>query len=395
MTIIILVITVLNLVLIGYLILKKVSPKLDIEHSLREEFALSRKEFAQSTKDLRQELGLNLTQTKDSIDQRIEQLRDKNDQKLELIRKTVESKLESLQKDNSEKLEKMRLTVDEKLQSTLEKRLNQSFKIVSERLELVQRGLGEMQNLANDVGDFKRVLTNVKTRGTWGEVQLESLLEQLFIKDHYQKQISVVSGSKDLVDFAIKIPDKSSQNGFIYLPIDAKFPLEDYQRLVLAQDKADIKEIEVHKKLLINRIKAEAKTIQDKYIKPPYTTNFAILYIPIEGLYAEILRTPGLFQTLSQDFRVIISGPTTISAILNSLQLGFRTLAIAEQTSQVWELLSNIKNEFKVFGDLLDKTQDKLRQASDTIEGASKKSRTIERSLNKVELLQSSNKLKN
>jgi DNA recombination protein RmuC len=269
----------------------------------------------------------------------------------------------------------------------LEKRLGQSFKLVSERLEQVQRGLGEMQGLATDVSDFKRVLTNVKTRGTWGEVQLENLLEQIFIKDHYSKQVMLSAGSRDVVDFAIKLPDKSSKDGFIYLPIDAKFPLEDYQRLVAAQEKADLPAIAEASRALTTRIKLEAKSIHEKYIQPPKTTDFAVLYVPTEGLYAEILRTPGLFENLQHSYRVTIAGPTTIAAILSSYQLGFRTLAIAEQTSQVWELLTTIKGEFGKFGDLLDKTREKLVQATNTIDSASKKSRTIESKLTKVQRL--------
>lgn len=340
------------------------------------EFAQNRREFAEANKDLRVE-----------ITERVEQLRDKNDEKLELIRKTVEGRLESLQKDNAEKLEKMRMTVDEKLQSTLERRLGESFKLVSERLEKVQRGLGEMQGLASDVSDFKRVLTNVKTRGTWGEVQLESLLDQVFIKDHYVKQAMLTPGSREVVDFAIKLPDKSSKAGFIYLPIDAKFPLEDYQRLVAAQEKGSSTDADIAHKALVARIKLEAKSIKEKYINPPATTDFAVLYVPTEGLYAEVLRTPGLFETLQQSYRVTVAGPTTIAAILSSYQLGFRTLAIAEQTSQVWELLTTIKGEFGKFGDLLDKTRDKLVQATNTMDSASKKSRTIESKLGKVQKL--------
>jgi DNA recombination protein RmuC len=355
--------------------------------ALREEFSLSRREFAEANKDLRQEVTGGITQTRESLDKRLEQLRDKNDEKLEQIRKTVENRLETLQKDNADKLEKMRATVDEKLQSTLEKRLSQSFKLVSERLELVQRGLGEMQGLASDVSDFKRVLTNVKTRGTWGEVQLENLLEQVFIKDHYEKQVMLNDNSRDVVDFAIKLPDKSSKTGFIYLPIDAKFPLEDYQRLVAAQEKGDGHEADVAHKALINRIKLEAKSIKEKYIMPPKTTDFAVLYVPTEGLYAEVLRTPGLFELLQSTYRVTVAGPTTIAAILSSYQLGFRTLAIAEQTSQVWELLTVIKGEFGKFGDLLDKTREKLVQATNTIDTASRKSRTIESKLGKVQRL--------
>jgi DNA recombination protein RmuC len=358
-----------------------------LDGAMRDEFMRNRKEFTAANKDLRQELTGGLTQSRDSLEKRLEQLRDKNDEKLEAIRKTVETRLESLQKDNAEKLEKMRNTVDEKLQSTLEKRLSESFKMVSERLELVHKGLGEMQNLATDVSDFKRVLTNVKTRGTWGEVQLENLLEQVFIKDHYDKQVRVNPKTADVVDFAIKLPDKSSEKGFIYLPIDAKFPLEDYQRLVVAQEKGELEAAAAAQKAMVNRVKLEAKSIKAKYIVPPRTTDFAVLYVPTEGMFAEILREPGLFEHLQTDHRVTIAGPTTIAAILNSYQLGFRTLAIAEQTGQVWELLTGIKGEFGKFGDLLDKTREKLVQATKTIDSASTKSRTIERKLGKVQQL--------
>jgi DNA recombination protein RmuC len=384
MLIILIVFGGLNLAGLVFVIFRPIKG-MNLDKPLREEFALSRKELNQATKELRQELSANLNQTRESIDKRVEELRDKNDNKLEQIRKTVEGRLESLQKDNSEKLEKMRQTVDEKLQSTLEKRLGQSFKLVSDRLEVVQRGLGEMRTLATDVGDFKRVLTNVKTRGTWGEVQLESLLEQIFIKDHYARQVKLSPDSSDTVDFCIKLPDKSSKDGFIYLPIDAKFPLEDYQRLVAAQDSANLPAVELATKALAARIRAEAKSIKEKYIKPPLTTDFAVLYVPIESLYAEILRQPGLFESLQQTYRITIAGPTTIAAILSSYQLGFRTLAIAEQTSQVWELLTTIKGEFGKFGDLLDKTREKLVQATITIDSASRKTRTIEGKLTKVQ----------
>lgn len=374
MIIVIIILGVLNLLGIVYLATRKSGTGLDA--ALRDEFARNRKEFSDANKELRIELT-----------GRVEQLRDKNDEKLELIRKTVEVRLESLQKDNAEKLEKMRHTVDEKLQSTLEKRLGESFKHVSDRLEQVHKGLGEMQGLASDVSDFKRVLTNVKTRGTWGEVQLENLLEQIFVRDHYDKQVMLKPGSKDQVDFCIKLPDKSSKNGFIYLPIDAKFPLEDYQRLVAAQEKGDLAAVGLATKGLVTRVKLEAKSIKEKYIQPPKTTDFAVLYVPIEGMYAEILRQPGLFEHLQREYRVTVAGPTTIAAILSSYQLGFRTLAIAEQTSQVWELLTGIKGEFGKFGDLLDKTREKLVQATNTIDTASSKSRTIERKLGKVQKL--------
>jgi len=385
MLIAVLVLLIACFLLLVYLAFKKKDNSLD--KTLRDEFAVNRKEFFDGNKILRVELTDNMGQTREALDKRLEQLRDKNDEKLELIRKTVENRLETLQKDNAEKLEKMRATVDEKLQSTLEKRLTQSFKLVSERLELVHKGLGEMQGLATDVSDFKRVLTNVKTRGTWGEVQLESLLEQIFIKDHYEKQVMLSPNSRDVVDFAIKLPDKSTERGFIYLPIDAKFPLEDYQRLVSAEEKNETEMVIQITKALIARIKIEAKSIKEKYIIPPTTTDFAVLYVPIESMYAEVLRQPGLFEHLQREYRVTIAGPTTIAAILSSYQLGFRTLAIAEQTSQVWELLTDIKGEFGKFGDLLDKTREKLEQATKTIDSASTKSRTIERRLGKVQEL--------
>lgn len=376
---------VLNFVGLLYVASRQMSA--DVDKTLREEFSLSRKEMAEGTKDLRQELSQNLNTTRENIEKRVEHLRDKNDEKLEAIRKTVENRLEVLQKDNADKLEKMRNTVDEKLQSTLEKRLSASFKQVGDRLEQVHKGLGEMQNLATDVSDFKRVLTNVKTRGTWGEVQLENLLEQVFIKDHYEKQVMLTTGSRDAVDFAIKLPDKSNKHGFIYLPIDAKFPMEDYQRLVAAQEKGNAAEAELAGKALITRIKFEAKSIKEKYIKPPATTDFAVLYVPTEGLYGEILRTPGLFESLQFTYRVTIAGPTTIAAILSSYQLGFRTLAIAEQTSKVWEEMTVIQGEFAKFGDILEKTRDKLVQATNTIDTASRKSRTIESKLTKFQRL--------
>jgi DNA recombination protein RmuC len=385
MLILLVLLGVLNFV--GLLFVAMRQKSVDVDARLRAEFALSRKEMHESTIGLRQELAANLNITRETIEKRVEQLRDKNDEKLEAIRRSVGESLTSLQKDNSEKLEKMRMTVDEKLQSTLEKRLSASFKQVGDRLEQVHKGLGEMQNLATDVSDFKRVLTNVKTRGTWGEVQLENLLEQVFIKDHYDKQVMLSAGSRDVVDFAIKLPDKSSKDGFIYLPIDAKFPLEDYQRLVAAQEKGNAPEAEAAAKALMTRIKLEAKSIKDKYIQPPKTTDFAVLYVPTEGLYGEILRTPGLFEMLQSTYRVTIAGPTTIAAILSSYQLGFRTLAIAEQTSKVWEEMTVIQGEFGKFGDILEKTREKLVQATNTIDTASRKSRTIEGKLNKFQKL--------
>lgn len=361
-------------------------------------FALLQKKPGVSDKSLRSEMHENrreisgqLKEVSDSLDKRIATVQQGQLEGLRHLTDVIEKKLTFLQQDNSDKLDKMRATVDEKLQSTLEKRLGESFKMVSDRLEQVHKGLGEMQGLAVEVGSFKSLMTGVKTRGTWGEVQLESLLEQVFIKDHYVKQVMLSDSSREVVDFAIKLPDKSSKNGFLYLPIDAKFPLEDYQRLVLAQDAGDKVLVDQAAKALAVRIKQEAKSIKEKYIHPPQTTDFAVLYVPTEGLYAEVLRYPGLFESLQSDYRVTIAGPTTIAAILSSYQLGFRTLAIAEQTGQVWELLTTIKGEFGKFGDLLEKTKEKLDQAGKNIDLATTKSRTIERRLNKVQLLESKN----
>jgi DNA recombination protein RmuC len=361
----------------------------DIKKSLREENSISRKEGRESEKAIREELNNSIKNFGDSIDKRLAELMSKNEIRLEKIRETVDSKMELLQKDNSEKLEKMRMTVDEKLQSTLEKRLGESFKLVSDRLEQVHKGLGEMQTLASGVGDLKRVLTNVKTRGTWGEVQLANLLEQLLTNEQYEKNVATKQGSADRVEFAIKLPGKDERIKQIWMPIDAKFPIEDYQRLITAQEKGSVEEVEVLTKALENRIKSEAKDIFTKYIDPPYTTDFAILYLPIEGLYAEVTQRRGLAEALQRQYRVIVCGPNTIAALLNSLQMGFRTLVIEKRSSEVWSILGAVKTEFGKFGDLLEKTNEKLKQASNTIDDAARKSRTIERKLNKVQELPS------
>ncbi|MBI5149403.1 MAG: DNA recombination protein RmuC [Candidatus Omnitrophica bacterium] len=321
----------------------------------------------------------------DAFSQQIFTLTQINEQKLEKIRDVVETRLQALQEDNSRKLEKMRETVDEKLHSTLEKRLGESFKIVSERLEKVHEGLGEMQSLATGVGDLKKVLTNVKTRGTWGEIQLGNLLEQVLTQEQYERNVVTKQGSREPVEFAIKLPGRDGK--VVYIPIDAKFPKEDYDRLLEAQDKSDAAAIEESVKAIENRIKLEAKKIRDKYIDPPQTTDFAIMYLPIEGLYAEVLRRPGLHEQLQRDFRVSIAGPTTITAHLNALQMGFRTLAVEKRASEVWQLLGAVRNEFIKFGDILDKTQTRLKQASEEIESAARKSRTIERKLKDVQEL--------
>ncbi len=303
------------------------------------------------------------------------------------LRNMVEERLLSLQNDNAKKLDEMRLTVDEKLHQTLETRLAQSFKQVSERLEQVHRGLGEMQTLAIGVGDLKRVLTNVKTRGNWGEVQLGGLLEDLLAPGQFERQVEIRKGSGERVDFAIRLPGRHADAGTLYLPIDAKFPQEDYQRLLDAQERADVGAIEEHSKLLEARIKAQAKSIHDKYIEAPHTTDFAILFLPTEGLYAEVLRRPALAETLQREFRVMVAGPTTLAALLNSLQMGFRTLAIEQRSAEVWALLGAVKSDFGKFGVMLARTRERLEQATKTIGDAEHRSKQIERTLKGVESL--------
>ncbi len=323
----------------------------------------------------------------DSFQQQLTQLTTMNEQKLERIRETVEAKLTELQHDNTAKLEQMRTTVDEKLHQTLEQRLGESFRLVSERLEQVQRGLGEMHTLAAGVGDLKKVLTNVKTRGTLGEIQLESLLSQTLSPDQYQKNVAVSAKTLERVDFAIRLPGQSLKDEPIWLPIDAKFPLEDYQRLLAAEDLNDGDAAATAGRLLEQRIRTEAKSLHDKYIHPPETTDFALMFLPIESLYAEVLRRPGLWEELQRAYHIVVTGPTTISAILNSFQMGFRTLAIEQRSGEIWKLLGGVKTEFGKFGDILDKTQKKLQEASHTIDGAAVRSRAIERRLRQVEAL--------
>lgn len=309
-----------------------------------------------------------------------------NETKLENIRKSVEYKLEKIQEDNSLKLEKMRQTVDEKLQGTLEKRLGESFALVNERLESVYKGLGEMQNLATGVGDLKKVLTNVKSRGYWGEIQLGNILEQFLTEDQYVKSAKTKPNATEFVEFAIKIPSKKDGE-IILLPVDSKFPVEDYKRLVDAEDAGDVAEINVCRKSLENAIKKFAQDIHDKYVEPPYTTDFGIMFLPTESLYCEVVKNSTLCDTLQQKYRVTVAGPTTFIALLNSLQMGFRTLAIEKRSSEVWQLLANVKSEFAKFGTLLDKTNKKLQEISNTMISATRKTRTIEKKLKNVEAL--------
>lgn len=308
-----------------------------------------------------------------------------NEQKLDKMRETMEQQLRHMQEDNAQRLEQMRATVDEKLQSTLEKRLGESFKLVSDRLEKVHQGLGDMQTLALGVGDLKKVLSNVKTRGAWGEAQLGNLLEQILSPEQYERNVITKAGSRDPVEYAVKMPGQDKSG--VLMPIDAKFPTEDYERLLVAADAGDAAAVEASAKALEARIKLEAKNIRDKYLQPPATTDFAILFLPIEGLYAEVLRRPGLADSLRRDFNVIVTGPTTIVALLNSLQMGFRTLAVQKRAGEVWQLLGDVKSEFGKFGDLLEKTKEKLDLASKNIDDAARKSRTIERKLRDVQEL--------
>jgi len=372
------------------------------EKIIRDDLKYLQTEFNVQFKDIRKELSSNMNQLGESLLKRIhessimqknqldifsKQLSELNQQtelKLEQIRSTVEQRITELQKDNNQKLEKMRETVDEKLQSTLEKRLSESFKTVSERLEQVHKGLGEMQNLALGVGDLKKVLINVKTRGTWGEIQLANLLEQFLTKDQFEVNVITKKETNNRVEFAIKLPGRDLEIEHILLTIDSKFPIEDYQRLLEAEDLMDKTLIDLSKKALEKRFKEQAKTISELYLNTPYTTDFAIMFLPVEGLYAEALRIPGLVELIQQQYRIIITGPNTVSAILMSLQMGFRTLAIEKKSSNIWKILAEVKNEFGKFGDILEKTQKKLQEASNQIDQGATRARSIERKLKNV-----------
>ena len=332
-------------------------------------------------------MGTGQREQLDAFARQLNLLTATSETKLEHVRSTVEERLQALQEDNSAKLEMMRATVDEKLHATLEQRLGESFRLVSERLEAVQSGLGEMRTLAAGVGDLKRVLTNIKSRGTFGEVQLGALLEQVLTSEQYAQNIATRPDSGERVEFAIRLPGRDVDNSPVWLPIDAKFPQEDYQRLVDAQEQANPAAVEEAGKMLEIRIKGEARTIKEKYLEPPYTTEFAIMFLPTEGLFAEVIRRPGLSDSVQREHRVLLTGPTTLLAVLNSLQMGFRTLAIEKRSSEVWSLLGAVKTEFGRFGEVLDKTQKKLQEASNTIESAATRSRAIERKLRDVQEL--------
>ncbi|MBZ4662489.1 MAG: recombination protein RmuC [Caloramator sp.] len=354
----------------------------------------NRMELLQSIKSLTDSLNTQITNIGNMQNRQLEvvssQLIDflkKNQDGLDKIRQSVEEKLTQIQNDNNKKLEEMRQTVDEKLHSTLENRLSQSFKNISERLEALYKQLGEIQSLTTGVNDLKRALTNVKVRGIWGEVQLANIISEILTKEQYEENVATKKGSSDRVEFAVKLPGKDDLNRCVYLPIDAKFPQEDYQRLLDAQEEGNKEGVDFARKQLENRIKQEAKSIFEKYIDPPNTTDFAIMFLPTESLFAEVIRDVGLIETLQREYKVIVTGPTTILALLNSLQMGFRTLAIEKRSSEVWALLGAVKTEFTKFGDILEKTQKKLQEASNTIETAAKKTKTIERKLKSVQEL--------
>ncbi len=369
-----------------------------LERELRAELAQARGEATHNAQTARSELTTTLGQFAQNLqnqlgtmahvqNERLSALTQSNEQRLDTIRVTLEQRLEVLRGDNAQKLEQMRATVDEKLHATLEQRLGESFKLVSERLEQVHRGLGEMQSLAAGVGDLKKVLTNVKTRGTWGEVQLENLLEQILTPAQYDKNVVTRPGSNERVEFAIRLPGRDLDGVPCLLPIDAKFPLADYQQLIEAQERGEPLAVESFAKALERRIKDQAADIHAKYIAPPHTTDFALLYLPVEGLYAEVLRRPGLTDAIQRDYRVNVAGPTTLAAMLNSLQMGFRTLAIEQRSSEVWKRLGLVKTEFAKFGEALAATKKKLEQASNSIGDAEVRTRAIARQLRDVEAL--------
>lgn len=379
-----------------------------LEKIVRDELREGREESRQTSRELREEVSTSFKSLTDTIGKRLndfgtlqnshfdsvvrqlKELSESNREYLEKLRNTVDSQIKQLQESNEKKLDEMRKTVDEKLQTTLEKRLGESFKIVSERLEAVQRGLGEMQNLATGVGDLKKVLTNVKTRGTWGEIQLGAILEQLLTPDQYATNVQTKPDSREMVEFAIKLPGSEPRPGSqVWLPIDSKFPQEDFQRLLEASEAGDLESVSKATASLIRSVRTSAQDIRDKYLEPPHTTDFAIMFLPTEGLYGEVLRQPGLVEELQQTYRISVAGPTTLSAIVNALRMGFRTLAIEKRASEVWQVLAAVKTEFGKFGEVLDKVKRQLNVASQTIEQAGTRTRAMERKLRDVEQLPS------
>ncbi|MDR1615788.1 MAG: DNA recombination protein RmuC [Syntrophomonadaceae bacterium] len=388
----------------------------DMERSARENAAALREELNRSARQNREELNNTLKNLQDvlvnnyahfntleqsqleqirgALDMRIralssetvqefKQMNESLQKQLESLRNTLDQKLRELQRDNNQKLEQMRVVVDEKLHATLEQRLGESFKMVSERLEAVYKGLGEMRNLAAGVGDLKKVLTNIKTRGTWGEIQLGNILADILTPEQFQANVDVKNNSQR-VEYAVLLPGPDADEKGVWLPIDAKFPMEDYHRLLEAYDKSDPVLIEISGKALEACVKQQAKSISEKYVAPPATTEFAIMFLPTESLYAEVLRRPGLFEKIRREHRITIAGPTTLAAIVTSLSMGFKTLALQKRSGEVWQVLSAVKAEFLKFGAVLEKTRKKLQEASNSIEETSRRSRVMERRLKNI-----------
>jgi DNA recombination protein RmuC len=357
------------------------------QQSLLQQSAEATRTQNQQIDALAQQLALLQKSLTDSLAQQVNALSEANARRLTEMRGTMETQLAQLQQSNAAKLDEMRQTVDEKLQATLQARLGESFKQVADRLEQVHKGLGEMHTLAQGVGDLKHLLTNVKTRGMFGEAQLASLLEQVLTPEQYAVQVATKPGDKNRVDFAIRLPGRSDSGQPVWLPIDAKFPNEDYERLLEAQGRADPVQAELCAKALETRIKLEAKSIAEKYLEPPHTTDFAVMFLPTEGLYAEVLRRPGLMEALQREHRVTLAGPTNLMAMLNALQMGFRTLALEKRSSEVWQVLGAVKTEFGKFGDVLDKVRNQTQTVLNTLDQAQTRSNVMSRALRQVDAL--------
>jgi DNA recombination protein RmuC len=370
------------LVVLNLLLLTRVRSQEGSESRLREELARAQQRQSEESRALREEVAAGIQRFAGGVTSQLSGSREESRKQLEAIRGVVDQRLHSLQTDNAAKLEQMRQTVDEKLQTTLETRLGESFRLVSERLEQVHKGLGEMQNLASGVGDLKRVLSNVTTRGAWGEVQLENLLAQILAPEQYERDVST-TGTSERVEFAIKLPGKDADP--VWLPVDAKFPMETYQRLAAAAERGDAEAVEISARELEVVIRTCAKTFSGKYLAPPRTTDFGILFLATESLYAEALRRPGLAESLQSDFRVVLAGPTTFAALLNSLQMGFRTLAIQQRSSEVWKLLGDVKSQFGKYSQVLATIRRRLDQATQTVDDAAIRTRAIEKRLKDVE----------
>ncbi len=394
---IVIILSAINLILLTYLLISKnnnshqefLADKLkEFEKEFKDEFLRNRTEASENERASRKENQETLMNFQNSINAKFDTLSKNTREALDKQKESVNVGLKNIQDSNEKKLEQMRLTVDEKLHATLEKRLNSSFELVSKQLEAVQKGLGEMQSIANDVGGLKRALTSVKTAGTLGEVQLEALLSQILSPFQYEKNAHPnPSNPSGVVEFAVKIPSKESEDKFIYLPIDSKFPTAVYDKLLQDYELADKNAIENDKKRLITDLRNFAKDIKNKYIEVPFTTDFAVMFLPFEGLYLEVIRIPGIIQQIQNEFNITVAGPTTLGAFLNSLQMGFRTLAIQEQTDNVWNILRSVRTEFGKFGTVLDATKKKLESATKEIENAGVRSRAIERKLRDVESL--------